>query len=103
MMTSWNSDVAPKRGREMTGRVSELSRGRSCGVIRASDGRNVFFHGRDLEGAKYNDVEVGDAVGFELIDDRVSGPRALRVRMTRKTKRSATSGGVTDSSPGPGE
>jgi cold shock CspA family protein len=101
MMTSWNSDIAPKRGPETTGRISELSRGRSCGVIKTRDGRNVFFHGRDLEGAKYNDVEVGGAVSFELIDDRVSGPRAMRVRMTRKAKRAAAPD--TASAPGASE
>jgi cold shock CspA family protein len=103
MMTSWNSDITAKRGHEMTGRISELSRGRSCGVIRSSDGRNVFFHGRDLEGAKYNDVEVGGAVTFELIDDRVSGPRAQRVRLTRKPKRAGSSEAVNGSSPGVAE
>src|ERR1700710_1256987 len=103
MMTSWNSDIAAKRGREMTGRISELSRGRSCGVIRSSDGRNVFFHGRDLEGAKYNDVEVGGAVSFELLDDRVSGPRAQRVRLTRKPKRAPSPEVVSDASPGPAD
>jgi cold shock CspA family protein len=103
MMTSWNSDIAPKRGRDMTGRISELSRGRSCGVIRASDGRNVFFHGRDLEGAKYNDVEVGGAVSFELIDDRVSGPRAQRVRVTGRSKRAASPPSVSSAAPGPAD
>ena len=87
----------------MTGRISELSRGRSCGVIRASDGRNVFFHGRDLEGAKYNDVEVGGVVNFELIDDRVSGPRAQRVRLARKAKRTDSRSAVSDSAPGPAD
>ncbi len=72
-----------KAGREMKGRVTELSRGRFCGVIRASDGQKVFFHGRDLERARYNDVKVGGSVTFELIDDRVSGPRAGRVRLMR--------------------
>jgi len=66
----------------MTGRVTQLSHGRLCGLIRASDGLSVFFHGRDLEGAQYNDVEIGGTVSFELIDDRVSGPRAARVRVT---------------------
>jgi len=36
----------------MTGRVTQLSHGRLCGIIRASDGQSVFFHGRDLEGAQ---------------------------------------------------
>lgn len=65
----------------MTGRITELSHGRLCGMIQASDGRSVFFHGRDLEGAKYNDVKVGGAVTFELIDDRISGARAAKVRV----------------------
>ncbi len=89
----------------MTGRISELSRGRSCGVIRASDGRNVFFHGRDLPRAPgINDVvEVGGVVNFELIDDRVSGPRAQRVRLARKAKRTDSRSVVSDSAPGPAD
>jgi cold shock CspA family protein len=66
----------------MEGRIAQLSPGRLCGIIRASDGQNVFFHGRDLESARYYDVEVGGSVSFELIDDRVSGPRAGRIRLT---------------------
>jgi cold shock CspA family protein len=81
MMTSWNSDTTAKRGRAMKGQIAQLSHGRFCGVIRASEGQNVFFHGRDLEGAQYNDVEIGRFVSFELIDDRVSGPRAARIRL----------------------
>jgi cold shock CspA family protein len=69
------------RGAAAKGRIAELSRGRSCGVIRASDGQRVFFHSRDLEGARYNDMEVGITVCFELIADPVSGPRATRVRV----------------------
>ena len=75
------SAIPIKRGRPSAGRVTELSRGRLCGVIRASDGLNVFFHARDLDEAKYNDVEVGESVSFEIIDDKVSGPRAVRVRV----------------------
>ena len=74
--------VPPVRGPKAKGKIAELSRGRSCGVIRASDGQRVFFHSRDLEGARYNDMEVGASVLFELIADPVSGPRATRVRAT---------------------
>lgn len=63
----------------MTGRIAQLSLGRFCGVIRASDGQNVFFHGHDLQSARYNDMQVGGSVSFELIDDQVSGPRAVQV------------------------
>jgi cold shock CspA family protein len=75
------SPIVREQGRQTKGRIAELSHGRSCGVIRASDGERVFFHGRDLEGSQYNDVEVGTRVFFELIADPVSGPRAARVRV----------------------
>jgi len=72
--------IPPAHGPKAKGKIAELSRGRSCGVIRASDGQRVFFHSRDMEGARYNDMEVGAVVFFELIADPVSGPRATRVR-----------------------
>jgi cold shock CspA family protein len=76
------TQIPQAHGSKAKGRIAELSRGRSCGVIRASDGQRVFFHSRDLEGARYNDMEVGAPVFFELIADPVSGPRATRVRTT---------------------
>jgi cold shock CspA family protein len=79
--------IPPAHGPEARGRIAELSRGRSCGVIRASDGQRVFFHSRDMEGAQYNDMEVGVSVFFELIADPVSGPRATRVRVTISERR----------------
>ena len=87
MWTSRKPDPRLHRGPATKGRVAQLSRGRFCGVIRTSDGRNVFFHGRDLETGTYNDVEIGGAVSFELIDDRVSGPRAGRVRLAGTAER----------------
>ena len=86
MLTSWKSAITAKRGPATKGRITQLSHGRLCGVIRANDGQSVFFHGRDLEGARYNDVEIGRSVRFELIDDPVSGPRAARVRMAGAAK-----------------
>ena len=91
MMTSWGAAIPQQHGREMKGRVAQLSRGRLCGVIRADDDARVFFHARDLDGTKYNDIEVGDIVTFELIDDRVSGPRATRVR-AKATQATGTTG-----------
>jgi len=44
----------------------------------------VFFHRSDVrERAAFNDLSVGDAVTFELFEDDVSGPRALRVEPRR--------------------
>ena len=80
---------APKPGRAMEGRIAELWRGRSCGFIRTRDAQIVFFHAKDLERLKYNDIEVSLAVAFELIEDAVSGPRATRIRTTRVPKAAA--------------
>jgi cold shock CspA family protein len=79
-LTSWNADATSVRGRATTGTITQLTHGRLCGVIRTADGQDVFFHGRDLEGARYNEMELGGAVSFELIDDRVSGARAAKIR-----------------------
>jgi cold shock CspA family protein len=70
----------------MKGSIAQLSHGRLCGMIRTQDGLDVFFHGRDLEGARYNDLEIRGSVRFELIADPVSGPRAIRVRVARGAK-----------------
>jgi cold shock CspA family protein len=44
----------------------------------------VFFHRSDLlEGTAFNALAIGDRVTFELLEDRVSGPRALRVERRR--------------------
>jgi cold shock CspA family protein len=79
-LTSWNAAATSVRGRASTGTITQLTHGRLCGVIRTADGQDVFFHGRDLEGARYNEMELGGAVSFELIDDRVSGARAAKIR-----------------------
>jgi cold shock CspA family protein len=68
----------------MTGRIIRLARSRNCGFIRAPKGREIFFHATDVQGAKYDDLEDGLAVKFTLIDDQVSGPRAVEVRIDRR-------------------
>jgi cold shock CspA family protein len=54
--------------------------GQGHGFIRGPRGLEVFFHRADLaEGTPFNTLAVGDAVSFDLIDDAVSGARAIRV------------------------
>ena len=73
----------------MTGRIARLTSGQGQGYIRDKDGRSVFFDRRDLVDVKFNDLAVGDAMAFELIEDRYSGPRAMQVRAAaRKPARS---------------
>jgi cold shock CspA family protein len=61
--------------------------GQGHGFIRLLDDREIYFHRRDLqEGAAFNELEVGDAVTFELLEDSVSGARALRVMRQEKPR-----------------
>ena len=76
--------AAERRGKPSTGRIITLFIGQSHGFIRLASGRAVFFHRSDvLEGASFNEFAVGDAVKFELLEDDVSGPRALQVERRR--------------------
>jgi cold shock CspA family protein len=71
----------------VTGRILSILVGRGDGFIRLCDERKIYFHRADLqEGTSFRDLQVGDAVQFELIEDAVSGARALRV-MQRKRAR----------------
>jgi hypothetical protein len=46
-----------------------------------ADGRQIWFHRNDMaEPATFNDFVVGDSVAFDLLEDQISGARALRVR-----------------------
>jgi cold shock CspA family protein len=58
--------------------------GHGHGFIRLADDREAFFHRSDLrEGTSFNEFAVGDNVGFELLEDHVSGPRAVHVEPRR--------------------
>ena len=75
---------AERRGVATTGRIVKLLIGQSHGFIRLADNREVYFHRSDLEdGTQFNDFTIGDGVSFELLEDPVSGARALRVRRRR--------------------
>jgi cold shock CspA family protein len=69
------------RGTPATGRIAKILIGQAHGFIRLRDDREIFFHRGDLrEGTAFNDLQIGDAVAFELLEDSVSGARALRVK-----------------------
>ena len=73
-------------GKPATGKISRLLTGQSYGFIRARNVGEVFFHRADVqEGTAFNTLEIGDVVAFDLIEDAVSGARALRV--SRRTRR----------------
>ena len=75
-----------RRGVPATGRIVTLYIGQGHGFIRLANQREVFFHRSDVrEGTSFNDFTVGDAVQFDLLEDDVSGPRAIQV--VRRTRR----------------
>ena len=78
---------ADLRGESVTGRIVNILIGQGSGFVRLPDAREVYFHRADLqEGTAFNDLRVGDAVKFELLEDRVSGARALRLFRQKRSK-----------------
>ena len=69
------------RGRPATGRIAKIFVGQGHGFIRVRGDREIFFHRADVhEGTAFNDLQIGDAVTCDLLEDSVSGARALRVK-----------------------
>ena len=69
------------RGIAASGRIVKLRAGQGHGFIRLADRRDIYFHRADLaDGTPFHGLVVGDAVVFELFEDRFSGPRGLKVR-----------------------
>jgi cold shock CspA family protein len=72
------------RGIVSTGRIAKLLVGQGYGFIRLGRDREIYFHRTDIgEGTSINDLAIGDPVTFELLEDRISGARALHVRPRR--------------------
>ena len=75
------------RGKPATGRITKILVGQGYGFICLRDGREIYFHRGDLrEGTAFNDLRVGDTVTFELLEDSVSGARALRLVRAKKRR-----------------
>jgi len=69
-----------RQGTPKTGKIVTLFIGQGHGFIRLANDREVFFHRSDVrEGTSFNDFAVGDTVRFDLLEDEVSGPRAVQV------------------------
>jgi len=68
-----------QRGRPTTGRIARILYGQGFGFIRVDERRDVFFHRKDVFGGNFNELTVDDHVVLELIEDPLTGPRAVRV------------------------
>ena len=80
-----NKSTRPaQQGVPDTGRIVKLFVGQGHGLIRLANGREIYFHRADIkEGTSINDLNIGDVVAFERLDDVVSGARALHVAKPR--------------------
>src|SRR3954469_14855623 len=76
----------PPTGRPTSGKGIRIHAGQSHGFIRDENSREVFFHRSDTTFGTFNKLLVGDKVAFDLIEDRVSGPRATGVRLGNATR-----------------
>jgi cold shock CspA family protein len=72
-------------GKQTKGKIKSLTRGQACGIIHGPSG-DVFFHKADFQG-KFWDLNVGDKVVFELLNDSISGPRAQNVKLSTPAKK----------------
>ena len=62
----------------MTGTIKTLT-DRGFGFItRAGETKDLFFHSKDLSGVTYEELKVGDAVTFDVVDGP-KGPSAKNV------------------------
>jgi cold shock CspA family protein len=61
--------------------------GQGHGFIGLPNDRQVFFHRSDVrDGTFFNDFAVGHLVTFELVEDDVSGPRAVRIALRTRSR-----------------
>lgn len=81
VIAALNGPPSQATGVSGCGQIVRLYTGQCHGAIRMADGRQIWFHRNDMaEPATFNDFVVGDSVAFDLLEDQISGARALRVR-----------------------
>mgnify|MGYP001567967117 FL=1 len=62
----------------MTGTIKTLT-DRGFGFIaREGEAKDLFFHSKELQGVTFDELKVGDAVTFEVVDGD-KGPAATNV------------------------
>ena len=63
----------------MEGTIKTLITGKGFGFITVDgEEKDLFFHGNELKGVKYEELKVGDRVSFEKTDSE-KGPNATNV------------------------
>jgi len=63
----------------MNGTIKSLPEGKRFGFIsREGEEKDLFFHSSELVGVTFEELKVGDAVTFEVVDGE-KGPAATKV------------------------
>ncbi|MDP3727056.1 MAG: cold shock domain-containing protein [bacterium] len=61
-----------------TGTIKTLTEKGFGFIAREGETKDLFFHSKDLAGVTYDELQVGDAVTFEVVDTE-KGPAAKNV------------------------
>jgi CspA family cold shock protein len=64
-----------------TGTIKRVFKDKGYGFIRATDGREVFFHRSGLREGRMESLTEGEAVEFE-VEASAKGPRAVNIHVT---------------------
>lgn len=63
----------------MNGTIKTLITGKEFGFIsREGETKDLFFHSKELNGVTFDELKVGDAVTFEIVQGE-KGPAATNV------------------------
>lgn len=52
----------------MTGTIKTLTEKGFGFIAREGEAKDLFFHSTDLDGVSYDELQVGDAVTFEVVE-----------------------------------
>ena len=62
----------------MKGTIKTLNERGYGFIAREGETKDVFFHSKDLNGVAFDELKVGDAVTFEIVEGQ-KGPAAVNV------------------------
>lgn len=62
----------------MTGTIKTLTEKGFGFIAREGETKDLFFHSKELQGVTYDELKVGDAVTFDVIEGE-KGPAATNV------------------------
>ncbi|MBU0549190.1 MAG: cold shock domain-containing protein [Candidatus Omnitrophica bacterium] len=66
-----------------TGKIKKLVSDRGFGFISDTDGRELFFHQSGLVEAKFDSLNEGQDVEFE-VETSPKGPRAIKIQLNKQ-------------------